>query len=296
MRYFIRDSTLFLRGEFYAASTGVDGGIRQVSTIFNHSVPKNFSDDPRRYMERIITREGYADSFFGLLTAIKMTNLCILQYDFITVFVTAGVAPRQEFEIGTINIIVCSREGLASNSLLESIIVATEAKVQALQEEGFSCTGTGTDAVVVSSEGEIQHRYAGTLTEPGRRIYAAVKHGVSEALKRQQGSVQRERLSFFIYSRYGGDRWVEWCPEDCPYFPCHFEGQRCDFCYCPFYPCLEVGLGAWVESSSGGEVWSCSNCRLLHEPEIADYLKKYPEAPLCELKALFKNLKNKKTI
>jgi adenosylcobinamide hydrolase len=291
MRYFIRDSTLFLRGDFSAASSGVDGGMRKVPTIFNHTVPEDFSEDPRRYMEQIVIREGYAPSFFGLLTAVNMRNLCILQYDFITAFVTAGIKGDQQSPAHTINIMVFSAEGLAPGALLESMIVATEAKVQALHERGYSLTGTGTDAVVTASEGEIQHFYAGTLAEPGRRIYAAVQQGVSEALKRQHGEVIREGPSFFIYSRYGGDHWAEWRPGTCSYYPCHFEGQRCDFCYCPFYPCLEVGLGTWVESSGGGEIWSCSNCSLLHEPEIADYLKKYPEAPLCELRALFKRLK-----
>jgi adenosylcobinamide hydrolase len=291
MRYFIRDSTLFLRGEFSAASSGVDGGMRSVPTIFNHTVPLDFSEDPHRYMERIVAQEGYADSFFGLLTAVEMRNLCILQYDFITAFVTAGVGKEQESRTHTINIIVFSAEGLAPGALLESMIVATEAKVKALQESGYPLTGTGTDAVVVGGEGEIRHIHAGTLTEPGRRIYAAVREGVTEALKRHRGDIKSENPSFFILSRYGGEHWAEWRPDVCPYYPCHFEGQRCDFCYCPFYPCLEVGLGSWVESSSGGEVWSCSNCRLLHEPEIADYLNKYPEAPLCELRALFKRLK-----
>nr|WP_269850484.1 cysteine-rich small domain-containing protein [Methanosarcina horonobensis] len=23
----------------------------------------------------------------------------------------------------------------------------------------------------------------------------------------------------------------------CEYYPCHFEGQNCTFCFCPFYPC-----------------------------------------------------------
>jgi adenosylcobinamide hydrolase len=32
-------------------------------------------------------------------------------------------------------------------------------------------------------------------------------------------------------------------------------------------------------------VWNCANCVLLHEPEISDYLMKYPEASLRELKA-----------
>jgi adenosylcobinamide hydrolase len=291
MRYFIRDSTLFLRGEFSAASSGPDGGIRPVLTIFNHTVPKDFSDDPHRYMEQIIAREGYEQDYFGLLTAVKMQHLCILQYDFITVFVTAGTGKGRRSRAHTINIIVFCGEGLAPGALLEAMIIATEAKVKALQEAGHSLTGTGTDAVVTASEGEIRHPYAGILTEPGRRIYAAVCHGVREALKRQEGNIRREGPSFFIYSRYGGEHWAEWRPEQCPYYPCHFEGQRCDFCYCPFYPCLEVGLGAWVESSAGGEIWSCSSCTLLHQPEIADYLKKHPEAPLGELRALYKRLK-----
>jgi len=73
-------------------------------------------------------------------------------------------------------------------------------------------------------------------------------------------------------------------PETCPYYPCHFEGQACDFCYCPLYPCRDEGLGEWVESANGGKVWNCAECTLLHEPETAAYLKKYPSAGLDELK------------
>jgi adenosylcobinamide hydrolase len=39
-----------------------------------------------------------------------------------------------------------------------------------------------------------------------------------------------------------------------------------------------------VESKIGGRVWNCSGCTLLHIPKVADYLKKYPEASLRELK------------
>jgi adenosylcobinamide hydrolase len=37
-------------------------------------------------------------------------------------------------------------------------------------------------------------------------------------------------------------------------------------------------------SSKNGPVWNCANCTLLHQPGIADYLLKYPEASLRELK------------
>jgi len=291
MRYFIENSTLFLRGKFLAASTGINGGLNIVSTILNHTVPDNWShNEPTRYLETIIAREGYSLEFFGLLTAVKMHNLCILQYDFVNVFITAGVTnPKSELP-HTINIIVYTDEGFSQAALLETIITVTEAKVMALKAMGYAFTGTTTDAVVVACEGVLKHTYAGTLTAPGSRIYEAVVFGVKEALKRQEGLIKRSAPSFFIFSRYGGDHWVEWTSENCPYYPCHFEGQRCDFCYCPLYPCQDESLGKWVESSQGGMIWSCSGCSLLHEPKIAEYVKEYPEVRLKELKALKKRI------
>lgn len=57
----------------------------------------------------------------------------------------------------------------------------------------------------------------------------------------------------------------------CEYYPCHFEGQDCTFCFCPFYPCKDERTGGqWVESSGGGKVWSCLYCEMVHRPEIVD--------------------------
>jgi adenosylcobinamide hydrolase len=219
-----------------------------------------------------------------------MRHLCILQYDFVTVFITAGVTnptgaattPR------TINIIVHNREGMTDAALLETIVTATGAKAQALHTLGYDFPGTTTDAIAVACERDAPrvHTYAGTLTETGRRVHAAVLHGLPEALARHQGRVRRSDPSFFIYSRYGGEHWVEWQKEGCPYYPCHFPGQRCDYCYCPCYPCIDEELGEWVESSNGGRVWACTGCTLLHVPGIADYVKRNPEATLAELKRL----------
>ena len=78
--------------------------------------------------------------------------------------------------------------------------------------------------------------------------------------------------------------------EGCPYYPCHFPGQRCDYCYCPCYPCADEELGEWVESSNGDRVWGCAGCTLLHVPAIADYVKRNPEATLAELKRLRERL------
>ncbi|WP_164997920.1 aminotransferase class I/II-fold pyridoxal phosphate-dependent enzyme [Methanolobus psychrotolerans] len=56
----------------------------------------------------------------------------------------------------------------------------------------------------------------------------------------------------------------------CEYYPCHFTGQDCTFCFCPFYACKEEKTGGkWIESSTGGQVWSCEHCTLLHRPKVA---------------------------
>ena len=60
---------------------------------------------------------------------------------------------------------------------------------------------------------------------------------------------------------------------ECDYYPCHFEGQDCTFCFCPFYPCGDSRTGGnWVESSSGGQVWSCLKCNIVHEEKVVDEL------------------------
>ncbi len=59
--------------------------------------------------------------------------------------------------------------------------------------------------------------------------------------------------------------------ETCEYYPCHFEGQDCTFCYCPFYPCGdERGGGKYIQSSKGGQVWSCVDCYIPHIPSVVE--------------------------
>jgi threonine-phosphate decarboxylase len=56
----------------------------------------------------------------------------------------------------------------------------------------------------------------------------------------------------------------------CEYYPCHFEGQNCTFCFCPFYPCENERTGGkWIQSSRGGKIWSCVDCHLVHKTETA---------------------------
>lgn len=285
MRYYLDKSTLFIRGSFRAASTGFAGGLRSVPALLNHTVPAGRAhDDPGKELELTAAAAGLSADLFGLLTAVPVQQACILQYDFVTVFITAGIRREPPSGAGTINIIVCSSEGMEDAALLETILVATEAKAEALLGFGLPASGTPTDAVIAACEGDSIHRYAGRITPTGHRVREAVLHGIPEALKRHDAGDSTSRPAFFIYSRFKGGHWVEWTPgQECPYYPCHFKGQSCDFCYCPFYPCKDEALGQWVESSGGGRVWNCASCTLLHEPAVAAYFNKFPVASREEI-------------
>jgi adenosylcobinamide hydrolase len=293
MRYHFNSRSLFIRGSFRAASTGISGGIRSVSTLINHTVSAGGSiKDLKKELEFVAASAGISHDFFGLITAVPVQQCCVLQYDSVTVFITAGIRQKPPVKAGTINIIICSNDGLEDAALLETIMVATEAKAEALLSMGLPVTGMPADAVIAACEGEIQHSHAGRLTDMGRRVRETVLFGIPEAIKLHDSPGTSSHLSFFIFSRFQGDHWVKWLPDNCPYFPCHHPGQRCDFCYCPFYPCRDEGLGEWTQSSRGGKVWNCARCTLPHEPEVADYLKKFPGASLAELKNLYHKKEN----
>jgi adenosylcobinamide hydrolase len=292
MRYYTNSDTLFVCGSFRAASTGINGGIRSVSTLLNHTLgPDCEAVDAAKELEMVAAGAGIGGDYFGLLTTVPASQACVLQYDFITVFITAGIRREEPGRAGSISIMVTGSEGMSDGALLETIMVATEAKTEAMLALGLPLTGTPADTAMAACEGDERHCSAGRLTEAGKRVREAVLHGIPAALTRHDAGVATDRPAFFIFSRIRGGHWIEWSPENCPYYPCHFEGQSCDFCYCPFYPCKDEGLGQWASGSNGGRVWNCARCKILHEPKVADYLKKYPGASLGELVRVGKNVK-----
>ena len=75
---------------------------------------------------------------------------------------------------------------------------------------------------------------------------------------------------------------------ECEFYPCHWDGQYCDFCYCPFYPCGDSATGGeWIK---GKGVWNCTNCHWLHEKETVEYLRE----PLENILEEVEDLKTKK--
>ena len=59
----------------------------------------------------------------------------------------------------------------------------------------------------------------------------------------------------------------------CAWYPCHFKGQNCSLCFCPFYPCMDSELGEMVKGKNG-PVWSCQECFWLHRHDVtADFFR-----------------------
>jgi len=74
---------------------------------------------------------------------------------------------------------------------------------------------------------------------------------------------------------------------NCEYYPCHhFPEQDCTHCFCPMYPCKDPDLGRFVKTKRGKRVWTCIDCRIVHRPEMAKYLKEHPETTTAKLKAM----------
>lgn len=300
MRYYFKPDSLIIRGRFRAASNGVAGGLKDVHTLLNISIPRGFAEDAEKYIDLISAKYGFLHPHFGLLTAVPMKNLCIVQYDYITAFVTAAVSEKNR----TINIIVTSAKPFTDAALLGALMTVTEAKMKVISSRKIPAGAFSTDAVIVAAEktGGAPEEFAGLLTESGMRIFKAVSHALTEALARfdnyllsnwgvsrgwsKGASAGTDRPAFFIYSRYGGDHWNEWIPEGCPYYPCHkFSEQKCYFCYCPLYPCKDTEFSELIATPSG-DVWSCMDCTFIHEPAVAEHLRRNPEAGFAELKAV----------
>lgn len=196
MEYYLKDSALIIKGDFEAVSTGLNGGRARVKYLFNKQVPRTFNPpDPQEFLKEEALKLGLGEAHFGLLTAVKMEYLQVIEDDYLTAFITAGVSNGSEFraKVGTINIILVSKVRLSETALLGAIITATEAKGLALLEKGYTFLGTNTDAIIIAYEMDSKPglengikneiSYAGSSTDFGKKITEAVIKGVKVGLE-----------------------------------------------------------------------------------------------------------------
>ncbi len=192
MIHYIKDSTLIIEGGFEALSSGINGGRRHVDCLFNHQVQPDFDHlEPAQYLDRLAVSLQIRGTYFGLLTAVSMDDLCVRTDDYLTTFVTAGITHPSGFRVegnkaGTINIILVADARLSEGAMAGAIITATEAKGLALMEMGYDFLGTTTDAVIVACREHCEPyvEYAGSYTEFGEKITGTVVGCVTEGLRK----------------------------------------------------------------------------------------------------------------
>jgi adenosylcobinamide hydrolase len=255
MRYYTKEGALLLRGIATAAGSGLPPGGRACTALL--LAPGSAACPAMPGIGLAAARHGLdRDASCGLIVDADVGGTVVAQYDRTMAFALA------DGEQVSLVIWTAARVPFAeSEVLIEAIAAACP-----VRPAGF----------LLASDGEDGETGLESLRE-------AASAAVSEALARR--SIPGRGPSFLIYSRFGGGHWVAWSAQGCPYYPCHHrEDQRCDFCYCPLYPCGDASLGEEVVSSTSGAVWNCSGCTLLHEPAVADHLRLNPMASLAELK------------
>lgn len=293
MRYFLRDGIFVMRGRFTALVSGRQGDdeVKCVSTVITARLPKTDTiQSQQSFFRSFLSKNGYGTDAVSLAVMTPVDRFRVFAYDGIMVFVHSATVDPEE-QPGPVTVIINSREPLPETGLRKLLETAQKARTQAFISAGFPVPDPKTDVIVICcEETEESPNEDERITRAQLLVSETIAYGIPETWNPQENESQRTP-PFYIHSSIGGERWTRWNPEGCPYYPCHpsCTNQRCDFCYCPLYPCEDESQGKWLERENGGKIWSCEGCTLVHEPFVADYLTLYPEASVKDLKNIWKN-------
>ncbi len=192
-----------MHGDFKVLSSAVYNGgfVKTSSTIINLNVSEDFHGDAFAVFNSFIEEKKLErEKVVGMMTAVSMENAVILKKEGIMAVITAGMPPSKS----TINIILLIEKDLSQSAMVNTIIVATEAKTAALfdldvhDEQGDLFTGDSTDSVVVACKtfrksfiknasqfAEAKEEvFAGKATRLGSAVYDVVREGIKEAFFR----------------------------------------------------------------------------------------------------------------
>lgn len=196
-----------------AASTVAGGGLGPRHWVVNAQVSHGYARlDPEIHLAEVAAAHGLAGAGAGMLTAADVRLARPAEDGGVGVVATVGLglptlaaAPDETDETdgtvgpsvpGTINILVAVPAPLTDAALVGAIATVTEAKVQALFDAGFVCTGTASDAVVVAAlhdaartAGAEPEPFAGPRSRWGARIARAVHAAVFEGARAWPGSL-----------------------------------------------------------------------------------------------------------
>ncbi|PRH80084.1 adenosylcobinamide amidohydrolase [Streptomyces solincola] len=178
------------------SSAVLGGGIGPRTWVLNAQVAHGYRrTDPERHLAALAAAAGASGPGVGLLTAADVGGRARARDGGAEAVVTSGVSVRSWAAApgeggapqppGTINIVALLPAALGDAALVNAVATATEAKVQALLDLGYDCSGTPTDAVCVAARepgpGEETHAFAGPRSLWGARLARAVHRAVYEA-------------------------------------------------------------------------------------------------------------------
>ncbi|GGW55170.1 adenosylcobinamide amidohydrolase [Streptomyces lucensis JCM 4490] len=182
------------------SSAVLGGGIGERSWVLNAQVSHGYRrTDPERHLAGLARDAGAGGPGVGLMTAADVRAHGHASDQGVTAVATAGLGVRgwaaspaegvtTAARPGTVNIVVAVPAALTDAALVNAVATTTEAKVQALLDAGYDCSGTPTDAVCVAARsprpgGEV-HAFAGPRSLWGARVARAVHQAVHAAASR----------------------------------------------------------------------------------------------------------------
>ncbi|WP_316519728.1 adenosylcobinamide amidohydrolase [Kitasatospora brasiliensis] len=180
-------------------SSGVlGGGLGERCWVLNAQVRPGYARmDPAEHLAELAAGQGLVGPGVGLMTAAEVDDCTWAEDGGVTALVTAGIGvalwaadPAAEpagYRPGTINILAVVPAAVADAGLVNLLATATEAKVQALLDAGYDCSGTPSDAVCVAvrtaspdDPGAPADPFGGPRSLWGARLARAVYRAVRE--------------------------------------------------------------------------------------------------------------------
>ncbi|MBX6750636.1 MAG: adenosylcobinamide amidohydrolase [Micromonosporaceae bacterium] len=181
------------------------GGLGERLWVINATVPRDYARlDPDAHIAELATGLGLTGPGAGMLTAVDVGDAVTATDGGVGVVATVGLgyptlaaAPDDADtgtinppggRVGTINVVAFLPVPLSDAALVNAVVTATEAKVQALAGCGFAATGTATDALVVACpvpvRGGMVQPYGGPRSTWGARLARAVHAAVDQGARR----------------------------------------------------------------------------------------------------------------
>ncbi|MFI2609482.1 adenosylcobinamide amidohydrolase [Kitasatospora sp. NPDC018619] len=185
------------------SSAVLGGGLGERGWVLNAQVRPGYSRmDPAEHLAELAAAQGLSGPGVGLMTAAEVDDCTRAEDGGVTALATTGIgvalwaaepaAEPVEYRPGTINILAVVPAAVTDAGLVNLLATATEAKVQALLEAGYDCSGTPSDAVCVAVRAAAPQGPADPFGGPrslwGARLARAVHRAV-----RAGAELDRER-------------------------------------------------------------------------------------------------------